>query len=106
MASNVTARPSMKIFHEPQCLIDTGKDGKLEVRFDLIAELESLQKSLVVVAIAGLYRTGKSYLMNRLAGKTDGKLIQVITESGPNFKRGYFLSCCLLRLVITVQIKL
>ena len=86
MASNVTARPSMKIFHEPQCLIDTGKDGKLEVQFDLIAELESLQKSLVVVAIAGLYRTGKSYLMNRLAGKTDGKLIQVITDLGQNFK--------------------
>ena len=74
MASNATT--GLSIFKEPQCLIYTGKDGKLKVNSDLIAELESLQKSLVVVAIAGLYRTGKSYLMNRLAGKTDGKLMR------------------------------
>ena len=34
----------------------------------------ALQKSLVVIAIAGLYRAGKSYLMNRLAGKTKGSV--------------------------------
>ena len=73
MASNCTC--NLKIFKEPQCLIDTGKDGKLQVQTSLITELESLQKPLVIIAIAGLYRTGKSYLMNRLAGKTNGKLL-------------------------------
>ena len=100
MASNATAGSSLKIFHEPQCLIDTRKDGKLEVQFDLIAELESLQKPLVVVAIAGLYRTGKSYLMNRLAGKTDGKWIQIIAELTP---KCLLVSCCLLRSVLIVH---
>ena len=71
MASSYT--PNLGIFQEPQCLVDTGKDGKLQVQSSLITELESLQKPLVIIAIAGLYRTGKSYLMNRLAGKTDSK---------------------------------
>jgi GTPase Era involved in 16S rRNA processing len=34
-----------------------------------------------VVAIAGLYRTGKSYLMNRLAGQTSGYLSSYIFPS-------------------------
>ena len=70
MAVNSTI--GLRISREPQCLISTGFDGKLEVDSGLISELESLDKPLVIVAIAGLYRTGKSYLMNRLAGKSDG----------------------------------
>ncbi len=64
---------NQQIFMEPQCLIDVGKDGKLHVVQHVISQLEALNKPLVVVAIAGLYRTGKSYLMNRLAGRRDGK---------------------------------
>ena len=66
-------RKCLQIFKEPQRLIYTGADGKLNVDYSLISELETLNKPLIVIAIAGLYRTGKSYLMNRLAGKTDGK---------------------------------
>ncbi len=71
MASN---RPdNLDIFNSPQCLIDTGRDSKLEIRPDVLEELRSVEKPLVVIAIAGLYRTGKSYLMNRLAGNSSGK---------------------------------
>jgi hypothetical protein len=37
--------------------------------FDQIAKIDW---PIVVVAIAGLYRTGKSYLMNRLANSSKG----------------------------------
>ncbi len=63
----------LKIFAEPQCLIDTSQDGELHVIPSVIQELCTLDKPMVIVAIAGLYRTGKSYLLNRLAGKSDGK---------------------------------
>jgi hypothetical protein len=35
-------------------------------------ELKQINLPVNVVAIAGLYRTGKSYLMNVLAGDTSG----------------------------------
>ncbi len=63
----------LDIFTEPQCLIDTGSDGRLEALRKTVEELKRLDKPLVVIAIAGLYRTGKSYLMNRLAGVTEGQ---------------------------------
>ena len=65
------------LFKGPQCLIYTDNNGKLEVQSALIDELMTIQKDLVVVAIAGLYRTGKSYLLNRLAGKTSGEYIVI-----------------------------
>ncbi|KAB1269146.1 Guanylate-binding protein 1 [Camelus dromedarius] len=37
--------------------------------------LSAITQPVVVVAIVGLYRTGKSYLMNKLAGKSKGKLL-------------------------------
>ncbi len=63
----------LAIFREPQCLIDTAKDGKLQVKVEALEELKQLDQPCVVIAIAGLYRTGKSYLMNRLAGSTSGE---------------------------------
>ena len=64
---------TLKLSRRPRCFINTGADGKLQVDAGLLGELELLDKPLVVVAIAGLYRTGKSYLMNRLAGKGGGE---------------------------------
>ncbi len=63
----------LNVFEKPQCLIENGFDGRLQVVPECIEELELLDKPCVIIAIAGLYRTGKSYLMNRLAGKTEGK---------------------------------
>nr|AAI39510.1 Si:ch211-250m6.1 protein [Danio rerio] len=57
---------------KPVCLIDTGSDGKLCVQQAALQVLQQIQQPVVVVAVVGLYRTGKSFLMNRLAGKRTG----------------------------------
>lgn len=58
---------SLPIFKSPACLITTDKHGKLQVNKDVLTQVEELDGPMVVVAVAGLYRTGKSYIMNRLA---------------------------------------
>ncbi|XP_014635399.1 PREDICTED: guanylate-binding protein 6-like [Ceratotherium simum simum] len=55
----------------PICLVENNNE-KLSVNQKAIEILEKISQPLVVVAIVGLYRTGKSYLMNRLAGQNDG----------------------------------
>lgn len=57
---------------EPICLIENKPDEKLQVNPKALSILQSIQQPVVVVAIVGLYRTGKSYLMNKLAGKDKG----------------------------------
>uniref|UniRef100_A0A8C5JYM7 Guanylate binding protein 5 n=2 Tax=Jaculus jaculus TaxID=51337 RepID=A0A8C5JYM7_JACJA len=56
---------------EPMCLINNAEE-KLVVNQEALEILSSITQPLVVVAIVGLYRTGKSYLMNKLAGKERG----------------------------------
>ncbi|KAF6108865.1 guanylate binding protein 3 [Phyllostomus discolor] len=55
----------------PVCLIEN-TNGKLAVNPEALKILSAITQPLVVVAIVGLYRTGKSYLMNKLAGKKKG----------------------------------
>ncbi|XP_074077833.1 guanylate-binding protein 3-like isoform X2 [Macrotis lagotis] len=55
----------------PICLVENRND-KLMVNQQALDILTSISTPVVVVAIVGLYRTGKSYLMNRLAGKNSG----------------------------------
>ncbi|KAM5256392.1 guanylate-binding protein 6-like [Ctenodactylus gundi] len=55
----------------PICLVEN-IDEKLSVKQEAIKILEEISQPVVVVAIVGLYRTGKSYLMNRLAGQNHG----------------------------------
>ncbi|XP_043856545.1 guanylate-binding protein 7-like isoform X2 [Dromiciops gliroides] len=55
----------------PVCLVEN-RNGELTVNQEALRILTSITKPVVVVAIAGQYRTGKSYLMNRLAGKNKG----------------------------------
>ena len=50
----------------------SGNDAKFEVNPDAVKYLKSLTGKVAVVAIAGLYRTGKSYLLNALMGKGAG----------------------------------
>ncbi|XP_059399748.1 guanylate-binding protein 4-like isoform X2 [Carassius carassius] len=66
---------------KPVCLIDTASDGKLCVQHSALQVLEQIQQPVVVVAVVGLYRTGKSYLMNRLAGKQTGFALGSTIES-------------------------
>ncbi|MBN3304675.1 GBP1 protein, partial [Amia calva] len=56
----------------PVCLIENGEDGQLQVIPEALDVLRHIEQPVVVVAVVGLYRTGKSYLMNKLAGKTQG----------------------------------
>ncbi|OXB52071.1 hypothetical protein ASZ78_000002, partial [Callipepla squamata] len=58
----------------PLCLVNN-KDGVLSLDPTALAELQKVAQPLVVVAIAGPYRTGKSFLMNRLAQKHTGFLL-------------------------------
>ncbi|XP_039208063.1 guanylate-binding protein 1-like [Crotalus tigris] len=55
----------------PVCLVENRPDG-LRVSPEALRLLSDIRNPVVVVSIVGLYRTGKSYLMNRLAGKTPG----------------------------------
>ncbi|XP_067283540.1 guanylate-binding protein 4-like [Pseudorasbora parva] len=58
--------------NRPVCLIATESDGNMHVQEPALQILQQIEQPVVVVAIVGLYRTGKSYLMNRLAGKQTG----------------------------------
>ncbi|KAL6032850.1 hypothetical protein STEG23_031060, partial [Scotinomys teguina] len=55
----------------PLCLIENVK-GQLRPNQKALEILSAITQPVVVVAIVGLYRTGKSYLMNKLAGKKTG----------------------------------
>ncbi|KAL1276618.1 hypothetical protein QQF64_036241 [Cirrhinus molitorella] len=63
---------SLVTMDKPVCIIDTDSDGKLHVQQSALQILEQIQQPVVVVAVVGLYRTGKSYLMNHLTGKQTG----------------------------------
>uniref|UniRef100_A0A8C8WXQ3 Guanylate binding protein 4 n=1 Tax=Panthera leo TaxID=9689 RepID=A0A8C8WXQ3_PANLE len=55
----------------PICLIKN-KEEELVVNPEALEILDKISQPVVVVGIAGLSRTGKSYLMNRLAGQNHG----------------------------------
>uniref|UniRef100_A0A493THJ2 GB1/RHD3-type G domain-containing protein n=1 Tax=Anas platyrhynchos platyrhynchos TaxID=8840 RepID=A0A493THJ2_ANAPP len=57
---------------EPLCLVRNGPDGVLRADPAALEVLSSIGQPVVVVAIAGRYRTGKSFLMNRLAQRRSG----------------------------------
>uniref|UniRef100_UPI00398F6362 guanylate-binding protein 1-like n=1 Tax=Pristiophorus japonicus TaxID=55135 RepID=UPI00398F6362 len=65
----------------PVCFIENSSDGSLRVNPVAMDILASNNEPVVVVAIVGLYRTGKSYLMNRLAGKAHGFSLGSTVES-------------------------
>ena len=52
---------------DPICLVKNRKN-QLSVNPEALKILDQISQPLVVVTIVGLYWTGKSYLMNRLAG--------------------------------------
>lgn len=55
----------------PICLVEN-KNKHLSVNRRAIEILNSISQPVVVVGIVGMYRTGKSYLMNCLAGQNNG----------------------------------
>uniref|UniRef100_A0A8C0I054 GB1/RHD3-type G domain-containing protein n=1 Tax=Balaenoptera musculus TaxID=9771 RepID=A0A8C0I054_BALMU len=57
---------------DPICLVEN-QNNQLTVNPKALKILDQISQPVVVVAVAGLYRTGKSFLMNRLAGQNHGK---------------------------------
>ncbi|XP_021238693.1 guanylate-binding protein 2-like [Numida meleagris] len=57
---------------EPVCFVENQAGQGLAVRQDALQVLANITQPVVVVAITGLYRSGKSYLLNRLAGRRTG----------------------------------
>ncbi|XP_053390814.1 guanylate-binding protein 1-like [Mercenaria mercenaria] len=62
----------MDVFKRPMCLISTEKENVLSIEEDVLEQISRIDCPLVIIAIVGLYRTGKSYLMNRLAQADEG----------------------------------
>lgn len=65
----MASRPNMMA---PICLVENINE-RLSVNQKALEILDQISQPVVVVAIVGLYRTGKSYLMNRLAGQNHGE---------------------------------
>uniref|UniRef100_A0A672NPL5 GB1/RHD3-type G domain-containing protein n=1 Tax=Sinocyclocheilus grahami TaxID=75366 RepID=A0A672NPL5_SINGR len=65
----------------PVCLIENDENGRLRVRKEAKDILDGINEPVVVVSVVGLYRTGKSYLMNRLAGQQSGFALGSTIES-------------------------
>ncbi|XP_052035082.1 guanylate-binding protein 5-like isoform X2 [Apodemus sylvaticus] len=65
---------------EPMCLIGNTEEH-LVINQEALRILSAITQPVVVVAIVGLYRTGKSYLMNKLAGKERGFSIGSTVQS-------------------------
>ncbi|XP_021569947.1 guanylate-binding protein 1-like [Carlito syrichta] len=64
----------------PMCLIENAQ-GQLEVNPEALEILFNIMQTVVVVAIAGQYRTGKSHLMNKLTGKKKGFSLGATVQS-------------------------
>ncbi|XP_073705734.1 guanylate-binding protein 3-like [Garra rufa] len=69
-----------RLMPSPICLVEN-VNGSLNVRKDAIDVLSRINEPVVVVSVVGLYRTGKSYLMNRLAGQQSGFALGNTIES-------------------------
>ncbi|XP_052035061.1 guanylate-binding protein 4-like [Apodemus sylvaticus] len=73
----------------PLCLIENVK-GQLRANQKALEVLSAITQPVVVVAIVGLYRTGKSYLMNKLAGKKTGFSLGSTVQS---HTKGIWMCC-------------
>ncbi|XP_061452444.1 guanylate-binding protein 1-like [Rhineura floridana] len=73
----------------PICLIEN-RGKKFIVCEEALQVLSKIHQPVVVVAIVGCYRTGKSYLMNKLAGKSSGFLLGSTVQS---MTKGIWMWC-------------
>ncbi|XP_042296657.1 guanylate-binding protein 1-like isoform X2 [Sceloporus undulatus] len=89
-ASPSTSQAS--IMEAPICLIENNPREQLQINPEALGILQSIHQPVVVVAIVGLYRTGKSYLMNRLAGKDTGGFALGATVQAST--KGIWMWCC------------
>ncbi|XP_078507507.1 guanylate-binding protein 1-like isoform X2 [Lissotriton helveticus] len=71
--------PLQGTMEAPVCLIGNDDSAQLAIMPDALEILNRIDQPVVVVAIVGFYRTGKSYLMNQLAGKKKGFSLRITT---------------------------
>ncbi|XP_053388180.1 guanylate-binding protein 3-like [Mercenaria mercenaria] len=71
----------MDVFKRPMCLISTGTKNVLSIEEDVLGQISRIDWPLVIISVVGLYRTGKSYLMNRLAQANEGFALGNTIES-------------------------
>eukprot|EP00092_Neocalanus_flemingeri_P011002 GFUD01011847.1.p1 GENE.GFUD01011847.1~~GFUD01011847.1.p1 ORF type:complete len:754 (-),score=206.68 GFUD01011847.1:94-2355(-) len=57
---------------KPHPFIITRSNGSLGINAEVLEYFNSITLPLVIISVAGIYRTGKSYLLNRLLGKQIG----------------------------------
>uniref|UniRef100_A0A673LNH1 Guanylate-binding protein 1-like n=1 Tax=Sinocyclocheilus rhinocerous TaxID=307959 RepID=A0A673LNH1_9TELE len=69
-----------RLMPSPICLVENVNES-LSACKDAIEFLSRINEPVVVVSVVGLYRTGKSYLMNRLAGQQSGFALGNTIES-------------------------
>uniref|UniRef100_A0A8C9WRV6 Guanylate-binding protein N-terminal domain-containing protein n=1 Tax=Scleropages formosus TaxID=113540 RepID=A0A8C9WRV6_SCLFO len=62
---------NMTVMESPVCLIEN-KDGTLRMVTEETGYLMRINQPVVIVVVVGLYCTGKSYLMSKLAGERKG----------------------------------
>ena len=62
---------------EPLCLIQNFQGHEMAVDPSTFDKLCQIEEKLVPVSVVGLYRTGKSYLLNQLAGRKSGLFTQI-----------------------------
>jgi hypothetical protein len=58
--------------NKPIQFIAIDKNGHCTINKEAEYIINSIQDNVAVICVAGLYRTGKSYLLNRLLGRQDG----------------------------------
>lgn len=83
---------------KPIPFVLVGDDGSFSVNPEACERLERVRGKLVVVAVAGLYRTGKSFLLNLLvrhARGVDSSAVAADTmDSAPGFAVGGTVNAC------------
>uniref|UniRef100_T1J4H2 GB1/RHD3-type G domain-containing protein n=1 Tax=Strigamia maritima TaxID=126957 RepID=T1J4H2_STRMM len=73
--------PNDGLMETPLKFIEWTPNGDLQLNQETAHLLDKLETPIVVVGIAGSYRSGKSYLMNLLAGKKTGFELGSTVES-------------------------
>ena len=58
--------------NKPLLLVEIDQSGKCSLNPEALSFLRQIDESICIASVAGMYRTGKSYLLNRLMGSQDG----------------------------------
>ncbi|XP_053393675.1 guanylate-binding protein 2-like [Mercenaria mercenaria] len=87
-AQTSTKQPISPIFDTPMRLV-VNTDGKTTLNHETLAELSKIEKTLNVVSVVGSLRTGKSFLLNKLANtEAEEKTAGVFLEGKLVLQRG------------------